>query len=172
MPQKTIFKDILLVLAILCLLFVAYTTYSMNNKVNNYIEKEAETVEVIGMGNELSAVVDSLEQALLERSKLKFYARTDPLDLTKIIVNIPAEVLAIQEKEMKEKEKKSLIRKSELKLNATLISSEGNSAIFYYNGKNIRVKEGESVDNKKIKSITDGSVVVVENGVKKVYTTK
>ena len=171
MPQKTIFSDILIILAVFALIFMGYATYSMNAKAQNYIKQEVGKTKV-GMDNELYAVVDSLEKALIERSKLKFYANTDPLDLTKVIVKIPPEIMEKQEKEMEQQERKHLLKKNELKLNATIISKQGNSAVFFYKGKNIRLKEGDKIDNKKIISITDGSVIVNENGVKKVYTTK
>ena len=171
MPQKTIFSDILVILAVFALIFMGYSTYSMNAKAQNYIKRQTGKTKV-GMDNELSAVVDSLEKALIERSKLKFYANTDPLDLTKVIVKIPPEIIEKQEKEMEQQERKHLLKKNELKLNATIISKQDNSAVFFYKGKNIRLKEGDKIDNKKVISITDGSVIVNENGVKKVYTTK
>lgn len=171
MQQKTIFKDVLAVLAVFSLLFMGYYTYHLINHSKSYIAKEAEAAEV-GMGQELSGIVDSLEYALVERTQLQYYSKIDPLNLMKILVIESPELLEWYEQSKEAKEKEKLKDRDELKLTATILGEDQKKAIFLDGEKYVSVRVGATINNRKVLKIEDGSVVVEENGKQKTYTIK
>lgn len=124
-------------------------------------ELELRVPESIGLGEELRAMVDTLEADIARRSSHELVLARNPLDLNTVLrVKNVRTVRELAE------------QRNVMRLSCTIVSDSRKAAIVKYQGKSHVLTEGDTIGGKAVTRIDNKQVVLIHDGQRTVLTNR
>ncbi len=124
-------------------------------------ELELRVPESIGLGEELRAMVDTLEADIARRSSHELVLARNPLDLNTVLrVKNVRTVRELAE------------QRNVMRLSCTIVSDSRKAAIVKYQGKSHVLTEGDTIGGKAVTRIDNKQVILIHDGQRTVLTNR
>ena len=137
-------------IAFFVLAYSVYLVYGIHQDTDKIMKREIP--EAIGLGQELKAVVDSLEQDIASRLTYELDIERDPMDVSRVAPSRYA------------KGSNEFSESSGMRLSCTIITDNNQQAVIKFRSKSYVVGKGEKLFGRKIKDISTEEVVMEWNG--------
>lgn len=163
--KQDLSKDLFILVAVLLIGFSGYCAYWLNDQYRKVGEVKSELD--IGLDSDLTAIVAQLENDLKERYALEYTSTKNPLKMSRVITYVSPLLAEKEEEREREEARKKRERETTVQgfsLSATIVANATRSAVIRYNNKSHIVKEGDTIEGRKVVQIERERVVLRNPG--------